>query len=71
MTEQEKLVQIDLEKARKVGRSIEFIATFGSIALSRYFVGFWGALVIGIAAYAIVNMALEINLRGIKDKLGL
>lgn len=72
MTEKEKLVQVDLESARQLGKTVEFIATFGAIfGIQLLFGTFLVSLVSGIIAYAIVNSVLEFNLQGIKKKLGL
>ena len=72
MTQSEKEVQFDLEKARQVGKTVEFIATFGAILGVQVFFGtFLISLISGIIAYAIVNGVLEFNLQGIKAKLGL
>lgn len=72
MTKQEKDVQVDLEKARAVGKTVEFIATFGTMLGIQILFGiFLLSLGAGVVAYAIVNGVLEFNLRGIKAKLGL
>ncbi len=68
----DKKVEVDLVKARQVGKTIEFIATFGSIFIIQLFFGtFLISLISGIVAYAIVNGVLEFNLQSIKSKLGL
>lgn len=65
-------VQVDLVKARQVGKTIEFIATFGSIfGIQLFFGTFLISLISGVVAYAIVNGVLEFNLQSIKSKLGL
>ncbi|HET8735178.1 MAG TPA: hypothetical protein VFM69_01135 [Pricia sp.] len=72
MTEREKVVHADLVKARAVGKTVEFIATFGAIlGIQILFGTFLISLVAGIVAYAIVNGVLEFNLKSIKSKLGL
>lgn len=72
MTQREKEIQFNLEKARMVGKTVEFIATFGTLlGIQIFFGNFTISLVSAIIAYAIVNGVLEINLRGIKEKLGL
>lgn len=72
MTRREKEIQFNLETARKVGKTVEFIATFASILAVQLFFGiFMFSIIAGIIAYAIVNSVLEINLQSIKKKLGL
>ncbi len=68
----DKNVELDLVKARQVGKTVEFIATFGAILGVQIFFGtFLISLISGIVAYAIVNGVLEVNLQSIKGKLGL
>ena len=68
----EKNVEVDLVKARQVGKTIEFIATFGAIlGIQILFGTFLVSLGAGVLAYAIVNGVLEFNLQSIKSKLGL
>jgi len=72
MTDREKLIQADLKKARTVGKTVEFIATFGAIlGIQVIFGTFMISLGAGIVAYFIVNGVLEFNLTGIKEKLGI
>ena len=72
MTEQEKAIQFDLESARRIGKTVEFLATFGAIFILNFIFGtFLIPFLGGVVAYGIVNGVLEINLKRIKEKLNI
>jgi len=72
MTQEEKDIHIDLEKARTAWKTVEFLMTFGTLLVVQFLFGKFLISFIGaVVAYAIVNGVLILNIKGLKKKLGL